>query len=361
MADRTPPDRGPLWKRLVPVLVAVGIVVYLFGWVLPQLIDYRAVFRAIGTIDLVEWIVLVMAAALRVIPEGWVYAAAQPGLSARQGTSLFLVSNALSNVPPGGLDVVSRYQMTRSWGFSAGSATSATLLSWISVTVGRLLVPVVAVFVLGLRGVADGDLDAAAVVGLLVALVIGAVLVLVLRSPRLAIRAGDVLGRFVTWALGLFGRSATTDFGALLREFHTQSADVLQTRWRLSLATGLAAQAATYVVLFLSLRFVGLGSDDLHWSAALAAFALVAIVTTVPLLNIPGIAETVYIAVLTEAAGTGSSDRIAAAVFVFRLLTWLAPIVVGGLAFSRWREGMRRRADADGVDAVDDAGAAGDR
>ena len=56
-----------------------------------------------------------------------IYVAAQPGLGFFQGTKLFLVAETLSNVPPGGLDLISRYQMTRSWGFPASSSTSATI------------------------------------------------------------------------------------------------------------------------------------------------------------------------------------------------------------------------------------------
>jgi hypothetical protein len=63
------------------------IVVVIFGWVLPQFIDYESVFRAIGEIDAFEWIALVIAAALRFIPEGWVFVAAPPGLTTYQETS----------------------------------------------------------------------------------------------------------------------------------------------------------------------------------------------------------------------------------------------------------------------------------
>ena len=89
---------------------------------LPQFIDYEAVFRAIGSIDAVEWLILIVVAMVRFLPEGGVYVAAQPGSTVGQGVKLYLVSETLASVPPGGLDLVSRYQMTRSWGFSPGGS-----------------------------------------------------------------------------------------------------------------------------------------------------------------------------------------------------------------------------------------------
>jgi hypothetical protein len=59
-----------------------------------------------------------------------------------------LVANTLANVPPGGLDLISRYQMTRSWGFPASSATSATVASRIFANVAKLILPVLAVLIL---------------------------------------------------------------------------------------------------------------------------------------------------------------------------------------------------------------------
>jgi uncharacterized membrane protein YbhN (UPF0104 family) len=42
--------------------------------------------------------------------------------------------------------------------------------------------------------------------------------------------------------------------------------------------------------------------------------------------------------ILAFAAGQGSADQIAAAVFVFRLITWLLPIPVGGVSYTRWKD-----------------------
>jgi uncharacterized membrane protein YbhN (UPF0104 family) len=45
--------------------------------------------------------------------------------------------------------------------------------------------------------------------------------------------------------------------------------------------------------------------------------------------------------VLSVAVGGGQADEVAAAVFVFRILTWIMPIPLGGLAYSRWRASVK--------------------
>ena len=86
-------------------------------------IDFPA---TIGQITLVEWLVLIALAAVRLIPEAWIYQAALPGISFGRSMTTFLVTASLNNVPPGGLDLVARYQMARSWGVSVTGASTAT-------------------------------------------------------------------------------------------------------------------------------------------------------------------------------------------------------------------------------------------
>ena len=330
-------EKAPLWKRAIPILVSLGILVYLFGYVLPQTIDYGAVFRAIGGIDAVEWGLLLIVAGVRLIPEGWIYVASQPGLRLGQGLSMFLVSNAMSMVAPGGLDLVSRFQMSRGWGFTPAEATSATIGSFVFSTFGRLSMPILAGLLLNLRRVRSDEMDFLAVLAFLIIAGAAGILYVILRSRDLAARVGTILGAFVSWAVGLFRKEVTTDFRALVLDFRSESSDLLKQRWHVGVLSGFVAQLATFLVLLASVRFVGVSNDQLEFTLILAAFAAVAALTSIPFLGIPGIAEAIYIGALNLAAGGGSADELAAAVFVFRMLTWLAPVPIGGIAYSRWK------------------------
>ena len=351
---RPKPEKQPLWKRLLPILLGVGLVVFLFGFVLPQFIDYDAVFRAIGNVSPEAWALLVIAAGIRFLPEGLIFVAAQPGLSSGQGMQLWLVAETLANVPPGGLDLISRFQMARSWGFSAASSTSATVASWVFAALSKLVLPIFAVLFLAIDRIQEDELDELAIIAL-VAVVVGTIVVaLVLRSPNLATRVGEALGRFVAWVGGIFRRDIETDFVALIRDFRNEAGQVLRTRTHWGLLAGLTARLASYAVFIIAVRAVGIGQDEISWSVVFAAFAAVMALTVIPIFNMPGLTEVVLISVLTAAVGQEFSDEIAASVFVYRILTWLLPIPFGGFAFNKWRDTVRKAGHEDLLEAFED-------
>jgi uncharacterized membrane protein YbhN (UPF0104 family) len=351
-------NKTPLWKRLLPIVIGVGIMVFLFGWVLPQFIDYEAVFRAIGTISALEWVLLIAVALLRIVPEGWVYMAAQPGLSLGQGIRLFLVSETLTNIPPGGLDMVARFQMSKSWGFATSEATSATIASWVFTTLSKLILPIAAVLFLAINRVQDDDLDLLAIIAFALVVVGGFGLYLVLRSPNLAGRVGDLLGRIVHRVSGIFRKEVHTDFRTLVLEFRDQASELLRKQTPIGTLAGVTARLASFAVLLMALRFVGIGSDQLHWTVAFGTYAVTMALTVIPIFNMPGIAEAILIATFNSAVGGGAADQVAAAVFVYRILTWLTPIPFGGLAFTRWRDEVRATGKTELLDAFDDSDAA---
>ncbi len=228
------------------------------------------------------------------------------------------------------------------------------MVSWIFATAAKLMMPIGAVLLLATRRIQNDDLDLLAVIAL-VMVVVGAVLLyLVLRSPELAERVGRALGRFVRWAAGLFRKEVTTDFGRLVSTFREQSADVIRSGWLVGISASLTGQLLAFLLLLLSLRFVGIGADALHWQVAFGAAAAVAAVSVIPIFNVPGIGEAILIIVFNGAVGPESSDQVAAAVFVFRVLSWLAPIPFGAVIFSRWRQWVREHGQADLLEAFDE-------
>ncbi|MGI9666665.1 MAG: lysylphosphatidylglycerol synthase domain-containing protein [Acidimicrobiia bacterium] len=349
----TDDNKQPLWKRLLPIIVGVAVMVFLFGFVLPQFIDYEAVFRAIGKIDGQSWAILIVLAFVRFLPEGLIYVAAQPGLSSGQGVQLFVVAETLANIPPGGLDLISRFQMTRSWGFSTASSTSATIASWVFASLSKIVLPIIAVTLLAARRVQQDELDALAIIALIAVIAGTALIVVVLRSPRLATWIGTILGKGVRAVAGIFRKEVATNFVDLVHEFRGQASEVLRTRTAYGFMAGLAARIAAFLVLLVAVRSVGISDDLVHWTIVFAAFSVVMAITVIPIFNMPGITEVILISTFVALAGKEFNDEIAAAVFVYRVLTWLAPIPFGGIAFNRWRDQVRESGDTDLLDAFD--------
>ena len=333
--QEVPRQRG--LKKWLPLLITLGLMLFIFGVVLPQFIDYDAVFRAIGNIDGFTWLLLAILGVLQFIPDGWVLQASLPGLKLKQGVTVATVTGAVANIPPGGLDLVVRYHMTRGWGFSPQAATASTMVTWLFATASKLFMPVIAVLFLSVERIQDDDLDFLAVLGLGI-VAGGAILIaLGLRSTRFVLALGRLLTRFVHFLSGVFRRDWVVDLEDGLLNFRDQTADVIKSRWHVGLLAGLAGQFMFFLIMLTAVRGVGLGNDTISTGVVFAAVAMVAAITTIPIFNAPGLNEALYMSILAFAAGQGFADQIAAAVFVFRLVTWLLPIPVGGVSYTRWK------------------------
>src|SRR4051812_9902559 len=93
------PLRSPRRRRSRHVVLALSLVV-VFGWVLPQFIDYGEVVEALAELDTRELAVLTLLAAVRVPTEALMYRAFVPALSLRAGTAAYLSSNFASQLLP---------------------------------------------------------------------------------------------------------------------------------------------------------------------------------------------------------------------------------------------------------------------
>ncbi len=331
----TPKKNG--FKKWLPLLFTLGLMLFIFGVVLPQFIDYDAVFRTIGNIGATDWVLLAILGVLQFIPDGWVLQASLPGLRLRQGITVATVTSAVANIPPGGLDIVVRYHMTRGWGFSSQAATASTMITWLLATASKLFMPVLAVLFLSLNRIQDDDLDFLAVLGLGI-VAVGAILVAVgLRSTRFVSGMGRLLTRIVHRLGNFFRRDWVVDLETGLLDFRDQTADVIRSRWHIGMLAAIAGQFMFFLIMLTAVRSVGLGAETISTAVVFAAVAAVAAITTIPIFNAPGLNEALYMSILAFAAGSGSADQIAAAVFVFRLITWLLPIPVGGISYTRWK------------------------
>lgn len=327
-------------KKWLPLIVTVGLMIFIFGFVLPQFIDYEAVFRAISDVSIVAWLVLAILGIWQFVPAGWLLQSSLPGSTLKQGLTVATVTNAVANIPPGGLDLIVRYHMTRGWGFEPQAATASTMLTWIFDTAAKLLMPVLAVLFLSMVRIRDDDLDFLAVLGLAI-VVVGAILIAAgLRSTRFVAGLGRVLTRFVHFSSRVFKRDWAVDLEEGLLNFRDQTAVVIKARWHLGILAGLTSQFTLFLVMLTAVRGVGLDSTEIGTTVVFAAVAAVAVVTTIPIFNAPGLNEALYISILSFAAGGGHADEITAAVFVFRLITWLVPIPIGGVSYMRWKERM---------------------
>jgi len=236
-------------RKWLPLLLTVGLMLFIFGVVLPQFIDYDAVFSAVGDMSMTAWLLLALLTAWQFVPMGWLLQASLPGSTLKQGVTVASVTSAVANIPPGGLDLVVRFHMTKNWGFSAPAATTSTMLTWVFDTTAKLLMPVLAVLFLSLARIRNDDLDFLAILGLAI-VVIGSVLIAIgLRSTKFVAALGRLLTRFVHRISRVFRRDWTVDLEQGLLDFRDETAEVLKARWHVGILSGLAMQATLFLIM----------------------------------------------------------------------------------------------------------------
>lgn len=339
-----PTDRkgsGPkVWKRILQASVSFAIVIGIFVGVMPLIADYGDVFATIRAMTGLEGGSLVVIGLWNLVTYWFVLTAALPGLRLREAAVVNQASTAVSNTLPAGgvIGVGVSITMLTSWGFSFGSIGRSAVLTGIWNNFVKLGLPILAVSLLLLEGEITPTRLMAAVIGL--AVLVGAVviLVLLLRSDRLARGVGRGVGRVVDWSRRLLHKEPIGGWEERSSTFRTESIGLLKHRWVwLTLAT-VVSQLSLYLVLLVALRHVGVSQEDLSWIAVLAAFAFIRLISALPLTpGGVGVVELGYAAVMTIGLDDATSARVVAAILVFRAVTYLLPIPLGALSYVIWR------------------------
>jgi uncharacterized membrane protein YbhN (UPF0104 family) len=266
--------------------------------------------------------------------------AVQPELRLREAAVANLASTAISNTLPGGaaLGVGTTLTMQRSWGIPVADTALATVVAGIWNNFAKLGMPIVALGLLVLSGDAGAGLTAAALVGLAVLAAAVIALTLLLRGEQVAGRVGGLAGRVVSGLLRVIGRGPLVGWDDAARRFRARTVGLLEHRWLRITVTTIVSHLSLFLVLLVALRHVGVSDAEVGWQQAFASYSFIRLLSAVPLT--PGGLGVVELG-LTAALGSGLPDatknQVAAAVLVFRALTWFAPIPLGIASWLFWR------------------------
>jgi uncharacterized membrane protein YbhN (UPF0104 family) len=334
-----PPRRSrPLWRRLLGPLLSVVLLVAVFAWFLPQFTSLADVWTSARSMTALEVGVLLGAAAWNLATYQLLVVATMPGQTFRQATVATETTTAVSNTVLGGAAIALglTYAMNSSWGFSRSRTSVSLLVSGLFNNFAKLGLPVFALAVLAFQGRSGSGRVAAGLAGMagLAAAVVA--LWLLLRSRDSAARLGIVAGRAASALLRPLGRPPVHGWDRATVTFRDRTALLLHARWHwITLAT-LVSHLSLFLVLLLALRFVGVDGEQVAWVEALAVFAFARLLTAIPLT--PGGLGVVELALITGLAGAGGPRAmVAAAVLIFRALTYVLPIPIGLVTYVIWR------------------------
>jgi len=173
-----------------------------------------------------------------------------------------------------------------------------------------------------------------------VAALVAAVVVfgLLMWKKEFAQRIGQALG--VAWSRlrRLVRKPPVTGWDQAAVRFRRQSNDLVARRWPALTLTTLVSHLGLYLVFLLTIRLVGITATQVSWAEVLGIFSLGRLATAVPITpGGVGVVELTYIAGLVLAGGSPIRAQAVAAALLFRLLTYVLQIPLGGVTYLIWQ------------------------
>lgn len=332
-------QQGARWLRQhVGRLVSLALVVGVFAVVLPRVADYGAVWNVLSGLSAVYVALLAGAAIVNLLTFAPPWVAALPGLSFRKALVISQASTAAANVLPGGdaIGMAVSFSMLRRWGFRVEQVAIATGAFSAWNVIANVGFGVAGVGLLALGGESEPLLTTAAVIGAAACAILGVAIALVLQDDRHARRIGSLAERLASRVRALARRPPVTGWADRLTAFRDEAIGLIRRRWlSLTLAT-LAGHLTVFVVLLVSIRAVGVSAVEVSFGEAFAAWALIRIITTIPVT--PGGLGVVELGLTGALVSFGGSRvDVVAGVLLYRALTYVPPIAVGGVCLLVWR------------------------
>ncbi len=342
-SDReTSPEATPsTGKRVVRGLVILAVVVFIFGWLVPQIIDYELVWAALTNLSLADLVILTLLLVLRIPTEAMIYRAMLPGLTIRGGSEAYLSSNVAANVMPPPASSIIQYAYFRAEGFDQQASMTGAVGTFVFPQAARIVLPVVAFVVLLAAGQVDDEVLIITAISLGLVVVIGILLWLIGRSETSARWLGAKLGRFVSWIMVKFHKEPVGDLGDEVVAFRDNVYSVVRGRWGVGVIAVTLNLFISYLLLVASLRAVGIEQSELGLVVIFASFAVAFFAgVVIPITGSGlGVVDVVMISALTTSA-TGDVDQniIVAAVVVWRLFYGLLAFFPGILTLNSFRK-----------------------
>jgi putative heme transporter len=357
------PSRASVYRKVLLGMVTGGIFVLIFAKIIPALGSYEDIWAEVKATPtwvvlallLVAVLILVLATAMMVLPVRGI--GPWRAFLTQQG------STAISFTIPGPSGTGARFLMLRSYGVDVEDFSRGTVAVSIWNNVCMLAMPGVAVLLLVAFGGADGADAGDHLVGwslLAVAVSVGLVagVAALLRSEGFARWVGQAVAgvaallrsegfaRWVgqaamvasNWTLRLLRRPQVSGWPAKAVVLRSNTVMVLRARGlRLTWLT-LTNYWVNGILLVLCLRMVGIDTDVLPWSIALATYTVGRLSTVIQVTpGGVGVVEAAYTAAFVAVTSPSLQPTILAGVLIYRGYTYLLPIVVGGFCYLGWR------------------------
>ncbi len=188
-------------------IVLVGLFVFVFGGVLPRLVDYDAVRAALAALTPGQLALLGGTSIVAYVASAGPSRVLLPALSWPHAVGSDLAARAVVSTVPGPTDVATRFVLYRQWSIPTDVASAGIALAALFETFAYFALPVIATAGLFVTGhPTQSRALLLALIGLIVLVAAAVLLVSIVRSERLARRLGGWLDRMARWIGSSSGR-----------------------------------------------------------------------------------------------------------------------------------------------------------
>lgn len=337
-AEPAGPSRRSVATRIVLIVAIFGI---LFGVILPRIVDYDQVRAALGQLTAQQLAVLAGLTLVAYVANAGACKVLTDGLSWPHAVGADISARAVVSTIPGPTDIATKFVLYRQWAIPSETATAGIVFGAFFETLSALVLPLIAAIGVIVTGhVTRPAVFWVAAIGLAILGVATLLIVGMVRSESLARRIGNGLDWLARHVWALFRRTPPTGIVDGVLDFRARSKDILTAHGIAAYAAAVLAKLAWFLVLEASLWAVGISWDVLPPSAVLAVMAIVAVVAFIPITpGAVGVTEVAYIGLLSTVAGPEATGEITAAITLFRIAQWLAPIPIGWVVLLVLRRG----------------------
>ena len=327
--------------KAVGILIVVGLLYYSFFVVLPSEVDWSQVWADLQALSLGQILGLTAAGLLAMAALGWASKASLPQLTLYQGFESSATSQLSAFAFPPPADMAIRFAMYRTYGFDDERSAVAVLIAMVARYAMVVLMPLLglaAVLVTG-QGTWTGFWW---FLGLGLAFVVVMWLIIrVARSDSAAHATGRLLQRSAGWLIPKFHRTPPDDLEESVVKFGARTRGTIDTNSRSLVLANLSWGLANTLIMAMALRFSGLGQSSLSSAGVLLATGLTMAINMLPIPGKDALAVSWLAGILSLTTNTETSD-LGTALLLYRLVTWILPMPVGGITFFTWRYRVRR-------------------
>jgi uncharacterized membrane protein YbhN (UPF0104 family) len=329
--------------RIFSFFVPIILMYLVFFVMIPSQVSYADVWTKINSLTIGQNILLILAGLSTIFVYGLTSTTVLPGLSFKRGVQSAVTGQLTSVVLPVPLDLVIRFKMYKSYGFSVKESTVAVGMAGIARYFTVFAIPLIGLTLLLLTGQGTTYFTLWFLFG-------GAVFIfalwfmrLILSSNKSAKRIGGLLQNISNFALKVVRRSPKNNISDIIVDFGARTHRVGLGNFVNIAVSSISWGLASYFVLFLAIRFCGIDASQMSAAYILLVTGLMLLFNAFPITpGGIGVTETILLSIISFSSPSEQA-AFAAALFLYRIYTWLLPLPVGLIAYGIWRYEIKKR------------------